>query len=61
MPVPNGKGTHETADEACAREPETRSPGTAREFPYSLFVAGYAMVYEAILVAMTLYDVAGAP
>ena len=46
---------------ARARDLETRSPGTAREFPYSLFVAGYAMVYGPILVAMTLYDVAGAP
>ena len=48
-------------DKARARDLETRSPETAREFPYSLFVAGYAMVYGAVLVAMTLYDVAGAP
>ena len=61
MPVPNRKGAHETVDKARARDLETRSPETAREFPYSLFVAGYAMVYGAILVAMTLYDVAGAP
>ena len=36
-------------------------PGTARGVPYHLFVGGYAIVYGAILVAMTLYDVAGTP
>ncbi|MDP6604217.1 MAG: hypothetical protein QGG17_08495 [Rhodospirillales bacterium] len=36
-------------------------PGTARGIPYPVFVGGYAIVYGAILVAMTLYDVAGTP
>lgn len=35
-------------------------PGVAREVPYPVFVGAYAIVYGAILVAMTLYDFARA-
>ena len=41
--------------------PKPELPGTAGTMPYPLFAGAYAIAYGAILVAMALFDVAGAP